>query len=142
MTDEIIWQRRIIKSVKNEGGWGRKWATQMTVGVPDLILALPHFGMFCAEVKLYQDAVEGWNRRTGVTEKQRHEINKINSAGGLGLVIGIVEYKNNNKYAIAFDANQDKVGERVFGILWSPIEKSDRIPIHTLMEGYIASLEQ
>jgi len=140
MADEIIWQRRIIKSIKSKGGWGRKWATQMTVGVPDLILALPHFGMFCAEVKLFQNVARGWKRKTGVTEKQRHEINRINSANGLGLVIGIVEYKTNEKYIIAFDANQERVGEQVPRVLWSPIEKSDDLPIHELMESYIASL--
>lgn len=97
MSNELEWQRRIIKSVKSQGGWGAKWATQWTVGVPDLVLCLPEPGVFVMEVKLFKDVKPGWSRQVGTTVKQRHSLSEINSAGGLGLVGAVVKYAGTNK---------------------------------------------
>jgi len=97
VSNELEWQRRIIKSTKSQGGWGAKWATQWTVGVPDLVLCLPEPGVFVMEVKLFRDVKSGWSRQVGTTVKQRHSLSEINSAGGLGLVGAVVKYSGINK---------------------------------------------
>lgn len=101
MSNELEWQRRIIKSVKSQGGWGAKWATQWTVGVPDLVLCLPQPGVFVMEVKLFKDVKPRWSRQVGTTVKQRHSLSEINSAGGLGLVGVVVKYAGTNKTLLA-----------------------------------------
>jgi len=97
MSNELEWQRRIIKSTKSQGGWGAKWATQWTVGVPDLVLCLPEPGVFVMEVKLFKDVKPGWSRQVGTTVKQRHSLSEINSAGGLALVGAVVKYSGTNR---------------------------------------------
>jgi hypothetical protein len=97
MSNELEWQRRIVKSVKSQGGWGAKWATQWTVGVPDLVLCLPDHGLFTMEVKLFKDLKPAWSRQVGTTEKQKHALSSINAAGGLGLVGAVIKYAGTSK---------------------------------------------
>ena len=52
MPNEVTWQRKVIVKIYVEGGWARKWATQLSVGVPDLIVAHEQFGLAGIEVKL------------------------------------------------------------------------------------------
>ena len=112
MTSELDWQRRVIKSAKAQGGWGAKWATQWTVGVPDLILCLHHFGLFAMEVKLFDSVKPGWSRKIHTTDKQKHELNKINEAGGIGFVGVVAKYESSNKALLAaVDPEQERLGE-------------------------------
>jgi len=48
---ELNVQANILKSVIKGGGFGRKWASDFQVGVPDLILAMPGLGLWLCEVK-------------------------------------------------------------------------------------------
>ena len=121
MTGELDWQRRIVKSAKAQGGWGAKWATQWTVGVPDLILCLRGFGMFAMEVKLFDSVKPGWSRKIQTTDKQKHELNKINEAGGIGFVGVVVKYESSNKALLAaVDPEQERLSENewLFTVEW------------------------
>ena len=51
MRKEIPFQNHIMDSYEAHGGKARKWATELQVGVPDLICSLPVFGVHLAEVK-------------------------------------------------------------------------------------------
>lgn len=48
---ELKFQDHIIDSYKACGGYARKWATDMQVGLPDLCAALPGIGGHWVEVK-------------------------------------------------------------------------------------------
>mgnify|MGYP006423657611 CR=1 FL=1 len=112
LTGELDWQRRIIQSTKAQGGWGAKWATQWTVGVPDLILCLQGLGMFAMEVKLFDSVKPGWSRKIHTTDKQKHELSKINEAGGLGLVGVVVKYDSGKRVSlVASDPGRERLGE-------------------------------
>ena len=65
--NEVGWQSKILKRIKKEGGWGKKWATSYTVGVPDLILSFEEKGVCVTEVKLEKD----WNTNTSIIKTTR-----------------------------------------------------------------------
>lgn len=48
---ELKFQDYIIESYKRCGGYARKWATDMQVGLPDLCATLPEYGGHWSEVK-------------------------------------------------------------------------------------------
>lgn len=48
---ELAYQNHILDSYSNSGGFGKKWATDMQKGNPDLIVSIPNFGAHLAEVK-------------------------------------------------------------------------------------------
>lgn len=81
---EIDYQRKIVKRLQEEGAYARKWSTQHTVGVPDLIIATSNFTFF-DEIKLETDWYKNTVRTIGFTEKQKLEAEKINAAGGVAI---------------------------------------------------------
>lgn len=93
MANELEWQSRIIKSVRRQGGYGRKWATQLTVGVPDLVLSFQGIGPFFMEVKLLRNCVHDFDRKIGLQPKQMHELAMLNKAGAEAFVGVVVEWK-------------------------------------------------
>jgi hypothetical protein len=70
-------QADIIKSIKAESGYAKKWATPYTVGVPDLVGSLPSVGCFLMEVK---------KPGKQPTPKQAYELKQYQDAGGLVLL--------------------------------------------------------
>lgn len=95
---EINWQRRVVHTVRKLGGYGKKWASQYTVGAPDLILCLPSTGIFVMEIKMglmsagsnVPDTYK-FNQKINTTDKQKVELSQIEDAGGLAMV-GLVWY--------------------------------------------------
>lgn len=83
MSRETNDQLDIIKSIKAEGGYAKKWASRFVVGVPDLVGALPGVGNFLMEVKKLGEKP---------TAKQEHELKLNTAAGGLSFLT-IVEHK-------------------------------------------------
>lgn len=90
---ELKDQSDIIHSIREEGGYARKWATHFQVGVPDLVCAHPGVGNFLLEVKSVEivDSVSA-DEKLKVTPKQLHELEKYSDAGGLSL-LGIVAHR-------------------------------------------------
>lgn len=99
--NELGWQRKIIKSVRDQGGYGKKWSTQMTVGVPDLVLALPDVGLFLMEVKLFTGAKDRFSRKVDTTPKQRLELGRFIKGGGLAVVGVVVNWEKRGNYLVA-----------------------------------------
>ena len=77
-------QLDVIRSIKAEGGYAKKWAARFGVGNPDLICSLPDIGIFLLEVKTPKNS-----EPTGI---QKYELEQWKKAGGLALV-GIVVRK-------------------------------------------------
>jgi hypothetical protein len=115
MAKEIDWQRHIIKRVREEGGYGKKWSSSFTVGPPDLILALPGFGALFVEVKLEK----GWSSDTARTidfsEKQKEEAQQLNAAGArcIGLVVIYGGPQNVNLAPVAMPPPREKLRVRL-----------------------------
>jgi hypothetical protein len=89
MASELKWQTKIIKRIRDEGGYARKWATQFAVGVPDLITigAKPVGAMFI-ECKFEKDWNTKVTRTIAFTPKQKAEAVLINEWGVcFGLVV-------------------------------------------------------
>lgn len=92
MQRELRDQRDIIRSIKAQSGFARKWAGGWQVGNPDLICSLPEFGLFLMEVKTLHIHGEGHvalHFKFDVSRKQRDELLLWDEAGAL-VVLGIV----------------------------------------------------
>lgn len=74
MAKELALQTNIIKSVRSDGGYGRKMSNRFLIGIPDLLIALPPFAPILAEVKDLGPVVANFNRQLAVTPKQAHEM--------------------------------------------------------------------
>lgn len=87
---ELDLQKRIIDRLKLEGGHGHKWATEWTVGVPDLVLAHSIFGLALVEAKLEVDWRINTTRTIQLTELQRLELQKYQDAGAkVACIVGV-----------------------------------------------------
>jgi len=93
MVKETDHQLKIIQSAKKQGGYGKKWSSAYTVGVPDLVLSFPNIGIFLMEVKYEKDLTERFDRKLDITEKQRHELKMYHEAGGFCILGVIMEYR-------------------------------------------------
>lgn len=103
MMIEIEWQRKIIEWVRGRGGHARKWATELAIGVPDLVVALPETGVVLAEVKRLVGVKTGFKRNVGLTPKQKHELNAFRYAGADVRVLAVVEMSRYERYIIEYD---------------------------------------
>lgn len=97
--NELEWQRRIVKSVKKQGGYASKWSTSLLVGKPDLIIAYMNSGPvhpFCSvtfmEVKLIKFPPIGFKRLLPLENRQRHELGLLRAVRARA-VVGVVVYR-------------------------------------------------
>lgn len=106
---ELKFQDHIIASYRYQGGYARKWASDMQVGVPDLIAALPDFGCHLAEVKHRPDwALDGQVRANPLDAAQARMARKYIEGGSL--VLGYVIIGTSNALGstlVAFDPRYD-----------------------------------
>lgn len=73
-TDELREQTNIVKSVRKDGGYGRKASNRFAIGVPDLTIALPPFAPCVIEVKDFGAVNDSFDRKIDVTDKQAYEM--------------------------------------------------------------------
>ena len=88
-TDELGVQTKIIKSVRKDGGYGRKCSNRFAIGVPDLLVALRPFAPCYIEVKDFGKVNDKFDRQVDITEKQAYELelfSKPYEDAGLGRV--------------------------------------------------------
>lgn len=88
-SDELPVQTKIIKSVRRDGGYGRKASNRFAIGIPDLTIALPPFAPCVIEVKDFGEVNDRFDRQIDVTEKQAYEMeifSKPYEDAGLGRV--------------------------------------------------------
>lgn len=78
---ELKFQDHIIDSYKLAGGHARKWATDLQVGMPDLICSLLGYGCHLVEVKHRPAWRPGLVYPNPLTLKQRFEMSKYKGAG-------------------------------------------------------------
>jgi hypothetical protein len=98
MRTELTDQVDIIRSLIREGGYGKKWATRFSVGVPDLIGACPGVGMFLMEVKVLDIVLPiRSDHEFDVTPKQRHELESYAKAEGLSLLGAVLRVSKNKR---------------------------------------------
>lgn len=74
---ELDVQSNIVKSAKLQGGYGKKISHKFSVGVPDLLIAIPPFAPCVVEVKDLGAVTLGFNRMLDVTPKQSLEMARI-----------------------------------------------------------------
>lgn len=74
MARELDLQSQIIKSVRKDGGYGRKISHKFSVGIPDLLLGLFPFVPIIAEVKDFGVVTAKFDRQIDTTLKQEHEL--------------------------------------------------------------------
>lgn len=91
MSNELVWQTKLLKQAKREGGHGNKWGAEFQVGVPDLVLATPCTGLVLVEVKLERVWNKNTERTIGVTPIQAHEMQKYHRGGGRVGVLVVIE---------------------------------------------------
>jgi hypothetical protein len=89
MGKETQWQSKILTRVRGEGGYGRKWATQYSVGVPDLITATQR-GVLFIECKYEGDWNKATSRKIKFSEKQKEQAWLINESMEAQQCIGLV----------------------------------------------------
>ncbi len=77
MVKEVDIQAQIKKSVRLDGGYCHKLTNAFTVGIPDLLIALPPFAPCIIEVKSLGVVTAKFDQQIAVTPKQRHELNEI-----------------------------------------------------------------
>lgn len=87
--NELDFQATLTKSAKHLGGYGRKISSRFTVGIPDLLLAVPKFCPVLVEAKWMKDVKTGFDREVPTTGPQRETLAKYNAVIGLtwGFVI-------------------------------------------------------
>lgn len=78
---ELKFQDHIIDSYKLAGGHARKWATDLQVGMPDLICSLLGYGCHLVEVKHRPEWRPGLTYDNPLTLKQQLEARKFKEAG-------------------------------------------------------------
>ena len=86
---ELAVQTNIIKSVRRDGGYGRKASNRFAIGIPDLNIALAPFAPCLIEVKDFGKVADSFDRQIDVTDKQAEELRLFGEAyedAGLGRV--------------------------------------------------------
>lgn len=73
-------QTHILDSYILNGGYGKKWASDVQVGEPDLIVSMPEFGGHLVEVKHRPEWRTGIEYKNPMRIKQRIEARKYNDA--------------------------------------------------------------
>lgn len=87
---ELTFQNRLIDSYKDQGGFARKWASGWQVGAPDLVAALPGFGVHLVEVK-HRPLWRMGDVHTNPLDKIQVKTSRDFVSAG-GLVVGLVVF--------------------------------------------------
>lgn len=133
---ELPWQYKIIKSVRLQGGYGKKWSSTYAVGVPDLILSHPDFGTAFMEAKLEHSIKDGYDRKIDITERQRHELSLLRASGALAL-IGVVIYRSPRDVRLwCLPPTAERVADGMDEV-WVPWVAGSGFNMRRLIESYL-----
>jgi len=102
MLNEMGWQAKIVKQIKLEGGYARKWAAGFSAGNPDLIVSSLGTGVLFVEVKLFRGMTEGkfFKRKVALTLLQRLELNKLKLSGAKACVLVVCVLEKNRVHFV------------------------------------------
>ena len=96
---ELKFQNHIIDSYKFQGGHAAKWGSEFQKGKPDLICALPKWGVHLLEVKhLPLFGSKQQRVRNALSEKQKDECKLYLNAGGI-VFAAVVGYGTHSRDA-------------------------------------------
>lgn len=105
MPDELYHQSRIVSDVCATGGWGKKWSSTYSVGVPDLILGWPGKGANFMEVKLFRGLklksngdLGRFSRKIDLTTLQERTLKQMAEAGMSVMVGTVLDYTPRRRY--------------------------------------------
>ena len=79
---ELTLQSEICKSVRAQGGYAVKLSHRFAVGVPDLLIRMPHVSAMLIEVKDLGMVTDKFDLKVPVTPKQREELKKFSEVSG------------------------------------------------------------
>lgn len=80
---ELKFQGYILDSYGNQNGYARKWATDLQVGVPDIIASLPDIGVHLLEVKHRPEWIVGGGYPNPLDRAQVRIAREFEQAGAL-----------------------------------------------------------
>lgn len=137
---ELKFQDHILDSYKRHGGTGRKWATDLQAGMPDLILTLQGVGLHLAEVKHRPEFGKGLvTILNPLTKLQRSVAEEFKNNGALvfGLLVGGGEATANDSVLYIFDA--DSLAIRADLAVSVPYSARDKYDVRTLLNNHLGS---
>jgi hypothetical protein len=146
MAKELDLQAKIIKSVKQDGGYGRKISHKFAIGIPDLLLALPSFVPCMSEVKDLGVVVDNFDRQIGVTDKQLLEMKRFSepyensmtiytpSKRAALILVGIVHRGEHRLVALPRDAERLDAGYEADPQRWRKRQTGGYYEIKPLLE--------
>lgn len=114
---ELTVQKNILTSVIKGGGFGRKWASDFQVGMPDLILAMPRLGTWLCEVKHEHEPAPSMTGLSRIanhpTKIQRSILTDFYDAGARVLILNSVAFavggsKTQIKVLVASSVDDDE----------------------------------
>jgi hypothetical protein len=108
MANEVAWQLKIIKRLREFEGEGHKWATPYTVGVPDLVVSTVPNGLMLWEVKIEKAWNTNTDRTIALTEKQTLCLNKYKKSGASVFVCVVLDNGVNNQWLNLFAPPPDQ----------------------------------
>ncbi len=77
---ELDVQTKIIKSVRRDGGYGRKLSNKFLIGIPDLLVCLLPFVPCYCEVKDLGEVTDKFDVKIETTPKQKYEMELMSKA--------------------------------------------------------------
>ena len=136
MARELAEQTNLIKSVRLAGGYARKMSNRYSIGIPDLLIGLPPFVPFLAEMKDLGTVVDDFDRQLNVTPKQNHEMGLLSGPyeraayGAAALVLVHIVHRrehrlvalsrSHSRLAAGYEADLLKWGKRRTGLIYAP----------------------
>ena len=99
---ELAYQRWVVKSARKAKvgrGYGLKISHQYAVGIPDLLISMPGYCPCLIECKWFNAVASGFSRKIKLTEKQRFELDRFNTANrDTGWVLVGMKFRNQVYY--------------------------------------------
>jgi len=105
--NELRFQNHIIDTYKIEGGTGKKWASEWTVGNPDLILSCRGVGVHLAEVKHRPTFSPERTIKNPMAAKQQQAARQFIEAGGTVFLFIVVGEKALGSTLLVYDPLKD-----------------------------------
>lgn len=130
---ELKFQDHVLKSYAIHGGHAEKWATQMTVGRPDIVGTLPRQSAHLCEVKHRPEWGLNVTYKNPLTPKQKQVLSRF-SAGGAkvyGMVI-VGSTEAIGSYLCLFDPLSTELSTNVY----VPYTRGQKYDLPKLMETY------
>lgn len=132
--DELGFQKELVDSAIEQGGYGRKVSHPLTKGVADLLIQFRAYSMVQLECKDLGTLTSGFNVQSDITEHQKKHVDALNQAAGYRVafyvakvIVGataraifLPEYQERISYADLWGVTVEQRGKRWpdLGMVW------------------------